>query len=59
MLGSIAFVHPFWDFWASSILWDLRADRIEAHVPYPDHYEEEPLDPWSLTPPVNIFISRN
>ncbi len=40
MLGSIAVVHPFWDFWASSVLCDLRTDRIEAQAtdPDPDKY---------------------
>ncbi len=27
VFGSIVIVHPFWDFWASSVSWDLRADR--------------------------------
>lgn len=56
--GSIAVDHPFRDFWASSVLCDLRADRIEAQAPDPGHYEEKPLDPWRLTLPVKISISR-
>lgn len=60
VLGSIAVDHPFWDFWASSVLCDLRTDRIEAPDPDldPDKYEVKPLDPWRLTPHVNISISR-
>jgi L-fucose isomerase-like protein len=27
VLGSIAVIHPYWDFWASSVPWDIRADR--------------------------------
>ena len=27
MPGSIVVVHPFWDFWATAVAWDLRADR--------------------------------
>lgn len=29
MPGSILVVHPYWDFWAGSVEWDLRADRAE------------------------------
>lgn len=58
LLGFIAVDHPFWDFWASSVLCDLRADRIKAQAPDPDNYEMEHLDPWRLTPPVNVSISR-
>lgn len=29
MPGRIMVVHPYWDFWESSVAWDLRADRLE------------------------------
>ncbi len=29
MPGSVAVIHPYWDFWSSSVPWDLRSDREE------------------------------